>query len=231
MRDEVAACARLISRAGLVEGFGHVSARLRASDEGLFAITPTLPLQSVRGGEMLVLDERLAVLIGDASVCPLEAPLHAAIYAARPDVGAVVRTHSMWASTWAARGELPPLLHGLGGLAGKIALYDCAELVADADSARAAAADLGGADCLLLRGNGCACTGATVGRALVRAWYLEERAAIAARASGGAARPLDGDELARRAHSFEAEAARAQRWLVERFGDQEHDPALVTQEE
>jgi L-ribulose-5-phosphate 4-epimerase len=37
-----------------------------------------------------------------------ETTLHAAIYTARPDVGAIVHTHSPYATAWAARGEPIP---------------------------------------------------------------------------------------------------------------------------
>ncbi len=215
----VAAIARLLARDGLVEAFGHVSARV----PGGFLMTPTTPpLAAARSGDVLALDGDGRVIAGDPAARPLEAPLHAAIYRARPDVGAICRTHSPHAAAWAARGELPPLCHGLGMLAGELALHDGFDLVADEAAGAAAVRDLGAADCLLLRANGAVATAATLERAAVRAHYLEERAAIAT--ASGTARPLARDEMSRRGRHVEAEAARAWRWLALRHGDQDLQP-------
>ncbi|MDO8186250.1 class II aldolase/adducin family protein [Conexibacter sp. JD483] len=203
----MAAAARLIARAGLVEAFGHVSAR---AGDG-FLLTSTAPLASQTAASI----HRLGPDGGAGEGIPLEAPLHAALYAARPDVGAICRTHSRAAVAWAARGAVPPLLHGLGGLAGTVAAWDGdPDLVtSEAHGARAAAA-LGAADCLLLRANGAVATGATLRQAAVRAWFLEERARVALDA-GPQALPLI--DLDRRSRHFAAEEERAWRWLREAF--------------
>ncbi|MCC6829742.1 MAG: class II aldolase/adducin family protein [Thermoleophilia bacterium] len=206
VREAVAATARLLVNAGLVEGFGHVSARL---PDGGFVITSTGPL---------ALQTAESVAVPGAGETPLEVPLHAAIYAVRPDVGAVCRTHSPYAVSWGARGEVPPLVHGLGLLAGEIASWDGTDLVVDAAAATAAAASLGAADCLLPRGNGLVCCGPDLGTAAVRAWFAEERARVALQAGPGAP-PLAGPERERRGRHVAAELPRARQWLAHRFGD------------
>jgi ribulose-5-phosphate 4-epimerase/fuculose-1-phosphate aldolase len=200
---EVARAARLLAAAGLVEAFGHVSAR---EGDG-FVITSTRPLGTMEAGD---------VGPPGAPGRPLETPLHAAIYRARPDVGAICRTHSPAATAWGARGEAPPLAHGLGGLSGEIAVDDATDLVADAAAGDAAARALGAADVLLVRANGAVCTGADLPAACTRAWFLEERARVALDA-GPAARPLDAAERAARARHHPTEAARAWQWLAWRF--------------
>jgi HCOMODA/2-hydroxy-3-carboxy-muconic semialdehyde decarboxylase len=201
--------ARLLGRAGLVEGFGHVSAR---SDDG-FLITSTRPLGGARAEEVI------AVRGDDAPAegAPLETPLHAAIYDARADVSAICRTHSRFAVAWGARREVPPLVHGLGALAGSVTVSDDVQLVADPDRADRVAAELGERDCLLLRGNGALATARTLESAAVRAWFLEERCRVAADSGGGLA--LTEAELAERSSWFPAEEARAWRWLQWRFGE------------
>jgi ribulose-5-phosphate 4-epimerase/fuculose-1-phosphate aldolase len=208
----VAGTARLLARAGLVEGFGHVSLR---ADEG-FLITGTVPFDAIGPGDVRALDAG-GTSLGDSSDLPLEAPLHAAIYRARPDVSAICRTHSRWAVAWGARGLAPPLVHGLGGLAGDVALHPDPQLVTDGDRADAAARSLGASDCLLLRGNGALATAGTLPQAAVRAWFLEERSRVAAEAPG--ARFLEGNDLVTRSGAFEAERVRAERWLFGRFSD------------
>jgi HCOMODA/2-hydroxy-3-carboxy-muconic semialdehyde decarboxylase len=210
-RSEVAEVARMLSRAGLIEAFGHVSARL---PEGGFALTPTTPLSRTRGEDVLELSAEGEVIEGEH--CPLEAPLHAAVYAARPDVGAICRTHSRYAAAWASRGEAPALIHGLGGLCGVVAVHDSPQLICDESTGAAAAASLGAADCLPLRANGAVCTGRDLSRASVRAWFLEERARVAIDAP--AARAMADDEHRERRWHFEAGSGRAWDWLRARFG-------------
>lgn len=211
--EAVARTARMLSRMGLVEGFGHVSAR--TGDDG-FAITSTDPLCTQAAERVLLLDDAGAVRGGAAAACPLEAPLHAAIYARRPDVGAICRTHSRHAAAWACRRMAPPYVHGLGGLAGAVAVHEDVDLIATREQADAAAASLGEASCLLLAANGALATGTDLPAAIVRAWYLEERAEQARLATGAPA--IAGPSGRRRALHHAAEMTRAWRWLDVRYG-------------
>ena len=209
---EVASLARLIAAAGLVEAFGHVSAR--ASDGG-FAITSTAPLRSASAADVIACDD-FGLARGDGAGLPLETPLHAAIYRARADVGAICRTHSPAAVAAGASGAAPPVAHGLGGLSGRIATFDDPQLITDDDRAAAAAAALGKDDCLLIRGNGAVVTAADLPDAGVRAWFLEERARVWA----AGAHELDPEAIAERRQHYPAETERAWRWLCAQFGDE-----------
>jgi HCOMODA/2-hydroxy-3-carboxy-muconic semialdehyde decarboxylase len=214
LAQQVAYAARLIARAGLVEAFGHVSAR---RPEGGFLLTPVTPLLSTQPEELIQLDAAGRVTGGQKALCPLEAPLHAAVYSACHDVGAICRTHSPAAEVWASRGEVPPLVHGLGGLSGVVTFHHEPQLVTTLEAGRAAAGDLGAYDCLLLHANGAACTGDGVPEAVVRAWYLEERSRVAEHARR--ARALTDSEAVLRARHYESEGQRAWDWLRLRFGD------------
>lgn len=214
MREDVADAARICARMGLVEAFGHVSARL---PEGGFMITATRPLPGARAAEVLQLSDEGEIISGEAELLPLETPLHVAIYAARPDVGALCRTHSPHAVAWGARSAVPPLVIGLDGLSGEIALHDDTDLVVEIAAGAAAASSMGDADCLLIRANGNICSGGLLSEAVVRAWFLEQRAANAARI--GDAAPLEGEQLARRSRHYDVELVRAWRWCRAQFGD------------
>ena len=208
---EVAEAARIISGAGLVEGFGHVSVR---DGEG-FLITATRPLGAAGEADVHVVDASGQAAEGAEDV-PLETPMHAAVYAARSDVNAICRTHSPAAVRAGARSEVPPLVHGLGGLAGEVALSGRTDLVTDQEAGRQIAEDLGNASCLLIRGNGSIATGRSLAEAVVRARYLEERCLV----SEGM-EPADGwevDLLEPRARWFEKETTRAWAWLRWRYG-------------
>jgi len=211
--EAVAQAARIVAGARLVEAFGHVSARV----DGGFLLTATAPLGSQTAASIHRLDRDGALVAAGAAGdgVPLEAPLHAAIYAARPDVGAICRTHSPAAVVWGVRAQSPPLLHGLGGLSGAVAAWDGdSDLVVAPQQGAAAAAALGRADCLLVQANGNVATGATIEQATVRAWFLEERARVALEA-GLEASPLTEPDV--RARHYAAEEARAWRWLQETY--------------
>jgi ribulose-5-phosphate 4-epimerase/fuculose-1-phosphate aldolase len=138
--------------------------------------------------------------------------MHAAVYAARDDVMAICRFHGRAAAAWATRPQLPPLLHGLGLMAGELAGYAGSDLVVDAAGGAAVAQALGDADCILLRANGAFATGPTLSEAAVRAFFLEERCRVACDA-GGAGVELSQAEVEVRRRWTEAETARAWAWM------------------
>lgn len=208
---ELAEAARIISGAGLVEAFGHVSVR---DGDGML-ITATLPLGAAQAGQIHRIDSGGSAGEGAEDV-PLETPMHAAVYAAREDVNAICRTHSAAAVRAGVAGEIPPLTHGLGGLAGEVALSGRTDLVTDQAAGDEIAEDLGDANCLLIRGNGSIATGRSLAEAVVRARYLEERCLV----SEGM-EPADGwraELLEPRARWFEKETTRAWAWLRWRYG-------------
>ncbi len=219
--EAVAAVARLLARAGLVQAFGHVSAR----DGDQLLITSTAPLLTAAAEEVLSLPAdpaRAAEVVPELDGVPLEWPLHAAVYQARPDLGAICRTHSPAAVNAGLDSAPPPMLHGLGGLAGQVELADGFDLVTSEPAASLLAAELGAADCLLVRGNGVLATGADLSAAAVRAWFLEERCRVALASPAGVS-PPDPAAATKRADWHGPETDRAWRWLRTAFGDLERD--------
>jgi HCOMODA/2-hydroxy-3-carboxy-muconic semialdehyde decarboxylase len=213
---EVALVARVLARLGFVHAFGHVSARAPAGERVL--LTPTSPpLGALAAADVLELDQDGRVLVGSAGRRPLEAPLHLAVYAARPDVGAICRVHAPAVAASAAVGEVPPLLHGFGGMVEPVAVWDDPDLVAGGAAGGRAAGVLGDAPAMLLAGNGGLTVGAGLDQALARAWCLEDRCRVAL-AAGDRGRPLTGEALERRRRWYDAETARLARWLRQTAG-------------
>ena len=211
----VAAVAQILSRARLVHGFGHVSVRTPAG----FLLTPVSPpLGKVGAKDICPLGADGAPLDGDGRLVPLEAPMHAAVYAARPDVGAICRIHGRAAAAWSVRREPPPLLHGFGGIVEPVAIWADPDLIADAAAGSGVAATLAEAPAILLRGNGGLTVGASLPEAAARAWCLEDRCEIAER-TAGAGIPFSADELARRSRWYVKETARLWTWLLGTYGD------------
>ena len=109
----VAAAQEMVSL-GLVTGAsGNVSARLAPLDDSreLLAVTPSgKPYASLIDDDIVVADFDVEPVEGDLTPST-ETLLHVAIYRARPDVHAVIHTHSVYSSVAAVAGlEIPPVI-------------------------------------------------------------------------------------------------------------------------
>lgn len=186
LRQQIVLGCRILSRRGLVEGFGHVSARL---DDGA-VITPRKALLLVEADEIVRLDASGNQTGGTGSP-PVETPMHLAVYRARPDVGAIARTHSPTTSSFAAAGRSIYPVHAFGThLGGEVPVYTDTSLVSNGERGDTLARTLGEGDAVLLRGNGTLVTAPTVVEAVMRAVWLEESAAIQWRLRGMGAEPI-----------------------------------------
>jgi HCOMODA/2-hydroxy-3-carboxy-muconic semialdehyde decarboxylase len=206
LRDEVACAARAFAALGYVHAFGHVSARL----DSTLLITPTRPTLATQGAaDILETDFEGQVIRGTADARPIEVFLHIGIYQARADVNAICRTHAPAASLW-RDGSVPAIQHGFGGIAATVATYDDVDLLHNISLGAAAAAALGAADALVLRGNGVLAVGSSVGQAAARMWGLEERCATGLRDNSAA---FSAAELQARQRWYPAEEKRIWAWL------------------
>ncbi|MDX6739628.1 class II aldolase/adducin family protein [Actinocorallia sp. A-T 12471] len=214
IRAEVAAAAQAAARAGLVEAFGHVSARL---PDGGAAITATLPMDTARAEDVIVLDAAGRAIAGAVGDVPLEIWLHLAIYAARPDVGAICRGHPPAAVRWGTGDAELPALHGLGLMAGRrVPVHDSVALVSTPERGAAAARALGSEASLLLRGNGALAVGADPLEAATRLYALEDRARVAL-SPGPASRPVPAPDWDARLTDSPIELTRARRWFTHHY--------------
>ncbi len=103
-----------MSGRGLVTGTsGNVSVRLAASDkcDQLLAITPLgRPYDTLADDDIAVVDYDVEPVEGELAPSS-ETLLHVAIYRARPDVKAVIHTHSVYSSVFAVAGmDIPPII-------------------------------------------------------------------------------------------------------------------------
>ena len=165
MRSEVVRCGRLMVARGLVLGTeGNVSAR---SSSG-FVVTPSgVPYDSVEEEDLIEMDLSGAVLDGRLEPSS-EWRVHAAIYRARPDVHAIVHTHSPAATSWSEREQ--PLDDVL------VAAFAPTGTEALAENAVEA---LSTTDAVLLANHGAVGVGANLDEALAVCERLEERASRA----------------------------------------------------
>ena len=191
-REQIAEYGRRLAADGLVVGTsGNLSARVG----GEIAITPSaVPYDELTPELVALVAVDGARVEGDPS---RELPLHLAVYRAT-DAGAVVHTHSPWATALGCvTDELPAAHYLIAELGGpvRVAPYatpgsdELAETLLDALAGRSAA---------LLAAHGAVAVGATLAKAYARAVLLEWLCALYARARVlGEPRLIDDGELDR----------------------------------
>jgi L-ribulose-5-phosphate 4-epimerase len=174
-KDIVSAC-RILSQQKLVEGFGHVSARIPDSDR--FIITPRISLAVIQEYQLLTMNfDGEVVDGGDAP--PFEAWLHTAIMKAKPKVNAITRIHARVANMFSVTDRKLEPVHNHGSFfAGGVPVYHRPDLIATADLGNEVATALADKPAVLLRGNGQVTVGRTIPEAVMMAIYLEEAAEI-----------------------------------------------------
>ena len=115
-RDELLAAVKEMDCLGLVSGSsGNASVRIDApGSPNAFLVTPAaLPYPTMTSDQLVAVDDALNPIDGDG-VPSSESLLHLAIYRARPDVNAVMHTHSVYATALGVAGRpLPPIVDEL----------------------------------------------------------------------------------------------------------------------
>ena len=188
-RTIVVQAAQQLLRLGLVAATsGNVSMRLEGDEkEGLIAVTPAgTDYETMTPEDIVVVDYDVDVIEGD-TVPSSESLTHVAVYKARPDISAVIHTHSIYASVLAVAGvPLPPILDELIAYLGgpvEVAEYG---FPSTEDLGEKAIQAMGERNAVFIRNHGVLAAGRDMPDAL-RACELVERAAqiyIQARALG-----------------------------------------------
>jgi L-fuculose-phosphate aldolase len=172
IRAAIAQAGRELEAAGLVQGTsGNLSVRDPLS--GTIAITPSaIPYLRIQPADVLLVSAGGHLEEGDHRPSS-ELDMHLALYRSRPDVGAVVHTHSPWATTWAVLGrEIPAVHYVIAPLGDSIrvapyATYGSPELAANA------VRTLGDDNGVLLASHGVVTVGAELPEAMEHAVRVE----------------------------------------------------------
>ncbi|HET9297396.1 MAG TPA: class II aldolase/adducin family protein, partial [Candidatus Binatia bacterium] len=176
LKNEVVSACRILSGEKLVQGFGHVSARIIDSDR--FIITPRISLALVTEAELLTMNLDGDLVAGDHPA-PFEAALHAAIMRMKPRVNAITRIHSRVANIFSVTDRKLEPVHNHGSFfAGGVPVFYRPDLISTAQLGEEVASTIGDQPAVLLRGNGQVTVGRTVPEAVMMAIYLEEAAEI-----------------------------------------------------
>ena len=183
--DKVVVANRILYRQGVVDGFGHVSARHDKSP-GHFLLARNMAPGLVRRDDIVTFDLDGTALDAAGRRVYLERFIHGEIYRARPDVQAIVHSHSPSVIPFGVTGQpLRPIFHMSGFLAEGSALFEIRDVAGDTDMlisngslGVALAAALGSRSTVLMRGHGSTVVGASIEQAVYRAFYAEVNARL-----------------------------------------------------
>ena len=165
--------ARALARHGLVNAYGHCSARI---DDQTFLVCPAKPMGLIQPGE-------------DCATVQIDAPLpkgvlgevrvHQQIYKRREEVSGICRFISPKLLSLSALLRAPKVRHGFGTyFAPEPKFWSGVALLRSDDRAAAVAEELGSSRGIILRGNGAVVAGETLEQAVTLAWYLEDMARV-----------------------------------------------------
>jgi ribulose-5-phosphate 4-epimerase/fuculose-1-phosphate aldolase len=187
--EDLVAANRILAMEGVLDAYGHVSVRSPA-DPRRFLLSRSLAPSLVTAGDILEHGEDCEP-VGDSRRPYLERFIHGEIYRQRPDVMAVVHSHSDSVIPFGiTKGRLKPVYHMASFLWSGVPVYDIRRttpdndlLIRDARLGRDLAAQLGKCTCVLMRGHGMTVVGDGLPEAVFRAVYAERNAKLQALAT------------------------------------------------
>jgi HCOMODA/2-hydroxy-3-carboxy-muconic semialdehyde decarboxylase len=185
--EDLVAANHILTDEGVLDAFGHVSVRHdKAHDR--FLLARNMAPGTVRAEDILQYElDGTPLDAGDRRVY-LERFIHGAIYRARPDVMAVVHSHSPSVVPFSVsqRARLRPICHMSGFLGAGAPLFEIRDTAGDASDllvrddrlGRALADSLGRANFVLMRGHGSTAVAPSLKLAVYRAVYAEVNAKL-----------------------------------------------------
>lgn len=205
LREEVATANRILAHEGVVDAFGHVSAR-HPTDPNRYLISRYQACELVQPEDVLefTLDSK-PVVPTDARLYS-EMVIHGCIYQARPDVQAVCHHHAPAVLPFCITGvELVPVYHLGASLGGKVPFWDSRDefgdtalVVTKPEEGHSLARALGEQWIVLMRRHGATVVGRNLRDCVFRSIYTTRNAELQARAMAmGPIGPLSAGELAK----------------------------------
>jgi HCOMODA/2-hydroxy-3-carboxy-muconic semialdehyde decarboxylase len=196
--DDLVVANRTLARFGVLDAFGHVSVR-DPKNPKRYLVSRSIAPESVTASDILALDlDSQAVHRDDEDkLLYRERFIHGEIYKVRPDVNAVVHSHSPTVVPFTVtRAKLRPLLHNAGFLGLGAPLFEIRKSAGHGTDLMILTPDLGkdlarklGKDAavVLMRGHGDSVVGPSLPNAVFRAYYTEinARQQLAAITIGG----------------------------------------------
>ena len=207
---------RILADQDVLDGFGHVSAR-DVKDPSRFLMARSMAPGVVTRGDILEYNSEGEPIDARGRAVYSERYSHAAIYSARPDVMAIVHSHSPEVIPFTVTGTaLHPVYHMSAFLGSGAPIFEIRDaagmtdmLVRDNKLGDALAKSLGNSAVVLMRGHGYVAVGNAVPQVVFRAIYTQINARLQAQAAQlGAVKFLSPEESAKASVSIDAVVSR-----------------------
>jgi ribulose-5-phosphate 4-epimerase/fuculose-1-phosphate aldolase len=182
--DDVVAASRVLAQQGVLDAYGHVSARSDKRPDRFIMSCSRAPAL-VTAADIMEHDAD-SEPVGDDRKGFLERFIHGEIYRSRPDVMAVVHSHSPSVIPFGVtRSQLKPIYHMASFLWSGVPVFEIRNqkqdndlLIRDIPLGKALAQSLGKCTCVLMRGHGMTVVGDSVAEAVFRSIYTEMNARL-----------------------------------------------------
>jgi HCOMODA/2-hydroxy-3-carboxy-muconic semialdehyde decarboxylase len=185
--EDLVAANRILYDQGVVDGFGHVSAR-HDKHADRFLLARNMAPGLVTTADIMSFDLDGNALGGDTRTAYLERFIHSEIYRARHDVMAVVHSHSQTVIPFGLVAGVPlrPVFHMGSFLPARTPIFEIREpagpasdmLIRSPELGVALSRSLGSGAAVLMRGHGATVVGSTLRQAVFQAVYTEVNAQI-----------------------------------------------------
>ena len=187
--DDLVVANRVLADLGVLDAYGHVSIRV-PGDPKHFLLARSVAPELVTPADILEHDLEGKADAPQGTVLFGERFIHAGVYAARPDVQAVVHNHAPSLIPFGVTGmQLRPLYHMSAFLGAGVPIFDIRTAGGETDMlvktlplGQALAKTLGTANVALMRGHGAVVVAPDMPRAVFRSVYAEQNARLQAQA-------------------------------------------------
>lgn len=187
--DDIVTGSRVLADFGVLDGFGHVSAR-HPANPNRFLMSRSLAPALVTADDIMEFDLDGNAVDARGRSLFLERFIHSEIYRARPDVMSVVHTHSPGVIPYTiSQVPLRAVFHNAAFLAAGAPVWDIRKdfgetdmLVRNAAIGKDLALTLGDKPVVLMRGHGDVTVGPSVKLAVFRAYYTDVNARLQSQA-------------------------------------------------
>lgn len=172
-KQQLVRCIRMLERSGIMDYNGHASMRL---DDGRMLINiGNCQRSRLTEEDICTIDFDGNVLEGNGKP-PLEFHLHAGVYKARSDSGAVIHCHPNWSTVLSTAGVEYLPVYAQGSLVYPLPVLDSPDSINNPVMAKRLTDTLGDGPAALMKAHGAMTTGKTIIDAFVLLNYLEENA-------------------------------------------------------
>jgi ribulose-5-phosphate 4-epimerase/fuculose-1-phosphate aldolase len=183
--DDLVAASRILAQHGVLDAYGHVSARSDKRPQHFLMSRSRAPAL-VTAADLVEWNADSEAASGDKRKGFIERYIHGEIYRARPEVMAVVHSHSPSVIPFGVtKTRLRPVYHMGSFLWSGAPVWDIRKvredndvLVRDRRLGAALAGALGKCACVLMRGHGMTVVGGSVQEAVFRSIYTEMNARL-----------------------------------------------------